>query len=127
VATSPYGQPAYGQPGYGQPGYGYAPPPKKKSKTGLIIGLVVLVLLAAGGAGAFFLLKPAQTGTGEKDPAAAVQDFLTAVYVNHDPTAAAKAVCAQSLDKNQLTDRINALKAADAKLTRPDYSWTRRR
>ncbi|BCJ32615.1 hypothetical protein Athai_01180 [Actinocatenispora thailandica] len=96
-APDPYGQPAaqpYGQPGY-QPGYGGMPPvpqQPKKSKLPIILGagggglaliivIIIVAVVAFSGSG------------GAKDPATAVQKYLTAVFKDKDAGTAKAMLC----------------------------------
>jgi hypothetical protein len=99
-----------------------APPPKKRK--GLLIGIlsaVFVLFLAAGGASAYVLTR--DNTKGQATPAAAVDGFLTAVYTNHDATAATRYVCPQARDRAKLAAKIDEIRQRDSKYELPKYSW----
>jgi hypothetical protein len=121
-AQLPYGQP------YGQvPGYPTVieQQPKKKNKglmiTGIVLG-VVLLLCAVGGVGAFILLNNNE-GKGAGSAQDAAQDFLEAVYKDHNPAAAEKLVCGEARDREAIEAKINQVKDQKGKLKNASIAW----
>ena len=101
------------------------PPPKKKSKALLITFIVlgvVLVLCAVGGVGAFLLINNAE-GTGADTAKDAAQEFLTAVYKDHDGQAAEKLVCNEARDRKAIDTKIKEIQDQKAKLKSPSITW----
>jgi hypothetical protein len=100
------------------------PEPPRKKRTGLLIGILaaVFVLFLAGGVVSAYLLTR-DTTKGQATPAAAVDGFLTAVYTNHDATAATKFVCPQARDRAKLAAKIDEIKQRDSKYELPKYTW----
>jgi hypothetical protein len=119
----PDGQPL-AQPGF-TPDPTLQPPPKKKSKALLITSIVlgvVLLLCAAGGVGAFFLLNNSE-GTGATTAKDAAHDFLTAIYKEHDGTAAEKLVCNEARDREAIKAKIKEIEDQKAALKGPSITW----
>jgi flagellar basal body-associated protein FliL len=106
-------------PWYQQP----QPPPKKRR--GLLVAIlsVVFVLFLAGGGVSVYLLTRDNT-KGQATPQAAADGFLTAVYTNHDATAAGRYVCPQARDGGKLTAKINEIKQRDSQYELPKYTWS---
>ena len=101
------------------------PPPKKKSKALLITSIVlgvVLLLCAAGGVSAFFLINNSE-GKGADTAKDAAQDFLTAVYKEHDGAAAEKLVCNEARDRKAIDKKIKEIVDQKAKLKSPSITW----
>jgi hypothetical protein len=124
--TQGYPQPFPPQPypGYlAQPGYPPAEQPPRKRR-GLLVGIlagVFVLLLAGGGVSTYLLTKDG--GRGQASPEAAVDGFLTAVYTNHDATAAATFVCPQARDSVKLNAKIDEIKKQNSQYELPKYSW----
>lgn len=131
-AQSP-GQPFPGQPypfggqSLGLPGVVAAVPPKRKRRTFLIVSLVLvaLLVLCGGVATTAYIVSQKQAGIGQSDPQTAVDDFMTAIYTDHDATEARKYVCAQSDDANQIASKIKELKTEASTYDEPVYSWSK--
>jgi len=101
------------------------PPPKKKSKALLITSIVlgvVLLLCAAGGVGGFLLINNSE-GKGAETAKDAAQGFLTAVYKDHDGTAAEKLVCNEARDRKAIDAKIKEIQDQKAKLKGPSITW----
>jgi flagellar basal body-associated protein FliL len=100
-------------------------PVKRKRRTLLIVSLVLVgVLVLCGGiATTAYVVTTKQSGTGQADPVAAVDHFLTAVYTDRNPSEAAKYVCTQSNDSGQIQQKINEVKTAQTKYAAPRYRW----
>lgn len=101
-------------------------PPKRKKRTFMIISFVIvgLLVLCGGVATTAILVTNRQSGTGQDSPVTAVNDFLTAIYVDKDATKAAQYVCADSQKSGTLTGKVKELKLADTKYRSPHYDWT---
>lgn len=144
-AGYPGGQPAAGYPG-GQPpaGYpaaspgfppvdpaaavpGFPPPAAPKKKRGVLIAAialaVVLVLCVGGGVTAFLTLRNVETGEGANEPAAAVDQFLTAVYKERDAAKAAKLVCASARDDDQIAAKVAEVEKYASAYQNPRFRW----
>jgi flagellar basal body-associated protein FliL len=100
-------------------------PPKKRNKgliiTAIVLG-VVLVLCGVGGVGAFLLLRNNE-GRGAETAKIAADDFLTAVYKDHNGTAAEKLVCGEARDRKAIDKKIEEVKSQKAKLKGPSITW----
>ncbi|MFG1870000.1 Rv0361 family membrane protein [Micromonospora arborensis] len=111
-------------PGY--PPYQGAAEPKKKR--GLLIAaialVVIMVLCVGGGVVAFLTLRNAETGEGAKEPAVAVDEFLTAVYKDRDATKAASRVCAASRDNGKITAKVAEVQKYASAYQNPRFRWT---
>ena len=127
---NPYGPAEGGDPNL-PPGYTpdqmqmLQPPPKKKSKALLITFIVlgvVLVLCAVGGVSAFFLLNNSE-GKGAESAKVAAQDFLTAVYKDHDGATAEKLVCNEARDRKAIDAKIKEIEDQKATLKGPSITW----
>jgi len=101
------------------------PPPKKKSKALLITSIVlgvVLLLCAAGGVAAFLLINNSE-GKGAESAKDAAQEFLTAVYKDHDGAAAEKLVCNEARDREAIEKKIKEIQDQKGKLKGPSITW----
>ncbi|MET8349552.1 MULTISPECIES: hypothetical protein [unclassified Micromonospora] len=111
-------------PGY--PPYQGAAEPKKKR--GLLIAaialVVIMVLCVGGGVVAFLTLRNAETGEGAKEPAVAVDEFLTAVYKDRDATKAASRVCAAARDDEKIAAKVAEVQKYAAEYKNPRFRWT---
>jgi hypothetical protein len=132
-ATTPFGTPVApqsGPPGPGQPyppgPQPYPPVPAPRKRRGALITTIVLavaIVLCGGGAtGAYFLVKRVD-GKGQSTPTAAVQGFLSAVFVAHDVDRANTFVCAASRDKAKLSKKVNELRSYAEQYKSPQFSW----
>ncbi|WP_089021847.1 Rv0361 family membrane protein [Micromonospora coriariae] len=111
------------------PGYppypGTAAPRKKRGLLIAAIALVVImVLCVGGGVVAFLTLRNAETGEGAKEPAVAVDEFLTAVYKDRDATKAASRVCAASRDDEKIAAKVAEVQKYAAEYKNPRFRWT---
>lgn len=108
------------------PPYQGSPEPKKKR--GLLIAaialIVIMVLCVGGGVVAFLTLRNAETGQGAKEPAIAVDEFLTAVYKDRDATAAAGRVCAASRDDDKIAAKVAEVGKYASTYQNPRFRWT---
>jgi hypothetical protein len=84
---------------------------------------VALVLCAGGGVAAWLLLGDGDRG-GAETPAAAVQEFLEAVYRERDPAGAAALVCSEARDQAALATKIDELRAYEETQANPRFSWS---
>ncbi|WP_422740854.1 hypothetical protein ACN263_28575 [Micromonospora sp. WMMD729] len=111
-------------PGY--PPYAGAAEPKKKR--GLLIALialgVIMVLCVGGGVVTFLTLRNAESGEGAKEPAVAVDEFLTAVYKDRDAGKAADHVCAASRDDKKIAAKVAEVEKYAASYQNPRFKWT---
>jgi flagellar basal body-associated protein FliL len=98
-------------------------PPKKRHRLLITILSVVFVLFLGGGGVSAYLLTRDNT-KGQATPEAATDGFLTAIYTNHDATAAARYVCPQARDGAKLTGKINEIKQRDSQYELPKYTWS---
>lgn len=111
-------------PGY-PPYQGTAEPKKKRGLLIAAIALVVImVLCVGGGVVAFLTLRNAETGEGAKEPAVAVDEFLTAVYKDRDATKAASRVCAASRDDEKITAKVAEVQKYASAYQNPRFRWT---
>lgn len=99
------------------------PEPRRRGAVWVSLALVATLMLCGGGAiSAYFLLRDADNA-GASDAATAVNEFLTAVYNQQDPTKADELVCRESRDKSKLTERINQIKSYSDGYNDPVYRW----
>ncbi|WP_370461848.1 hypothetical protein [Micromonospora sp. ALFpr18c] len=101
-------------------------PPKKKR--GLLIAaialVVIMVLCVGGGAVAFLTLRNAENGEGAKEPAVAVDEFLTAIYKDRDASKAASHVCAASRDDKKISAKVAEVQKYASEYQNPRFRWT---
>ncbi|SCF23557.1 hypothetical protein GA0070561_4543 [Micromonospora saelicesensis] len=118
-SSIPAAPPAY------PPYQGTAEPKKKR---GLLIAaialIVIMVLCVGGGVVAFLTLRDAETGEGAKEPAVAVDEFLTAVYKDRDATKAAGRVCAASRDDDKIAAKVAEVEKYASTYQNPRFRWT---
>ncbi|MEW2147481.1 hypothetical protein AB0869_32180, partial [Micromonospora vinacea] len=99
-----------------------------KKKRGLLIAaialIVIMVLCVGGGVVAFLTLRNAETGQGAKEPAVAVDEFLTAVYKDRDATKAASRVCAASRDDDKIAAKVAEVEKYASTYQNPRFRWT---
>jgi flagellar basal body-associated protein FliL len=99
------------------------PPARRRGTLWVSLALAVTVMLCAGGAvSAYFLLRDADS-QGATDPATAVNQFLTAVYTQHNAKAADELVCRQARDEAKLTARIDQIKTYVNAYDSPSFRW----
>ncbi|MET8356874.1 hypothetical protein [Micromonospora sp. NPDC005171] len=117
----------------GAPNPASVPPPyqgtaEPKKKRGLLIAaialVVIMVLCVGGGVVAFLTLRNAETGEGAKEPAVAVDEFLTAVYKDRDATKAASRVCAASRDDDKIAAKVAEVEKYASTYQNPRFRWT---
>ncbi|MGC4811268.1 hypothetical protein ACLQ29_12170 [Micromonospora sp. DT228] len=123
----------------GTPGSAAIPPPppayplypgtaEPKKKRGLLIAaialVVIMVLCVGGGVLAFLTLRNAETGEGAKEPAVAVDEFLTAVYKDRDATKATNRVCAASRDDKKIAAKVAEVQKYASEYQNPRFRWT---
>ncbi|NES17106.1 MULTISPECIES: hypothetical protein [Micromonospora] len=113
-------------PAPGYPPYQTPPPPKKRR--GLLIASIVLaaavLLCGGGGTAAFLTLRNAEEGQGAKEPAVAVDGFLTAVYKDRDARKAATFVCSASRDDKKIAAKVAEVKKYATQYQNPRFRWT---
>ncbi|MFF0150751.1 hypothetical protein [Micromonospora sp. NPDC005203] len=131
------GTPAAAPPGTSGPSTIPPPPPAyppyagtaaPKKKRGLLIAaitlVVIMVLCVGGGVLAFLTLRNTETGEGAKEPAVAVDEFLTAVYKDRDATKAATRVCAASRDDGKIAAKVAEVQKYASEYQNPRFRWT---
>ncbi|MEV5822840.1 hypothetical protein ABUL04_00350 [Micromonospora harpali] len=142
AGPAPFGAPA-AQPtpfgGPSGPGAGAIPPPPPgyppyhapvapKQRRGVLVASIVavlaLLLCGGGGAAAFFTLRSTENGEGAKEPAVAVENFLTAVYRERDARKAAGYVCAAARDDRKITAKVTELKRYAEQYSDARFRWT---
>lgn len=113
--------PAAGYPPYQGPG---AP----KKRRGLLIASIVLaaavLLCGGGGTAAFLTLRDTEDGQGAKEPAVAVDGFLTAVYKDRDARKAATFVCSASRDDKKIATKVAEVQKYTTEYQNPRFRWT---
>lgn len=126
AAPTPPGSPEIPPPPSGYPPYQGTAAPKKKR--GLLIAaialVVIMVLCVGGGVVAFLTLRNAETGEGAKEPAIAVDEFLTAVYKDRDASKAADRVCAASRDDEKIAAKVAEVQKYASAHQNPRFRWT---
>ncbi|WP_347815083.1 hypothetical protein [Micromonospora sp. DH14] len=99
-----------------------------KKKRGLLIAaialVVIMVLCVGGGVVAFLTLRNAETGEGAKEPAVAVDEFLTAIYKDRDATKAASRVCAAARDDDKIAAKVAEVDKYASAYQNPRFRWT---
>ncbi|MFC6015516.1 hypothetical protein ACFP2T_04805 [Plantactinospora solaniradicis] len=136
----PYGQPGFGQSGPGDPypdaagaatapGYapiGLAPAPRKRR--GLLFASIALattlLFCVGGGVSAYLLLRNADRGEGAAEPAAAVDDFLKAVYTDRDADRAASLTCPEARDDDKIAAKVEEVTEQTSTHDTPRFRWT---
>ncbi|MFG3714874.1 hypothetical protein [Micromonospora sp. NPDC047730] len=109
VPPPPAGYPPVPPPPAGYPPYQPPAAPTKKKRGVLIAAIalaVILLLCAGGGVVTFLTLRNAESGEGAKEPAVAVEQFLTAVYKDRDAGRAAALVCSSSRDEEKIAAKV---------------------
>ncbi|MGK5743277.1 Rv0361 family membrane protein [Micromonospora sp. URMC 103] len=105
-----------------------APPAAPRKKRGALIAaialVVVLVLCVGGGVIAFLTLRNVETGEGAKEPAVAVDEFLTAVYKERDAAKAATLVCASARDDDKIAAKVAEVQKYASTYQNPRFRWT---
>ncbi|WP_442934050.1 Rv0361 family membrane protein [Micromonospora sp. CPCC 205561] len=106
----------------------YQPPAAPKKKRGVLIAAialgVILLLCAGGGVVTFLTLRDAESGEGAKEPAVAVDEFLTAVYQDRDAARAARLVCASSRDEKKIAAKVAEVEKQVTTYQKPRFRWT---
>ncbi|MFG2055324.1 hypothetical protein ACGFI9_14990 [Micromonospora sp. NPDC048930] len=113
------------------PAGGYPPyqgPAAPKKRRGLLIATIVLaaavLLCGGGGTAAFLTLRNAEDGQGAKEPAVAVEGFLTAVYKDRDARKAATFVCSASRDDKKIAAKVAEVRKYATQYQNPRFRWT---
>jgi hypothetical protein len=88
-----------------------------------IVLAVVLLFCAVGSVGAFLLLRNVESGEGAAEPAAAVDDFLRAVYTDQDAEKAARLVCSEARDEAEIAKKVKEVKAYATTYKNPRFRW----
>ncbi|MFI0795330.1 hypothetical protein ACH4OY_22030 [Micromonospora rubida] len=124
------GSPASGAIPPPPPGYPPYPAPApvapKKRRVVLIVSIVAalaLLLCGGGGTAAFLTLRNVESGEGAKEPAEAVDAFLTAVYRERDAKKAASHVCAASRDEKKIAAKVAEVRGYAEQHKSPRFSW----
>ncbi|WP_319460492.1 hypothetical protein [Micromonospora sp. RTP1Z1] len=117
---------AFPPPPGGYPAYQSPAAPKKRR--GLLIASIVLaaaiLLCGGGGTAAFLTLRDTEDGQGAKEPAVAVDGFLTAVYKDRDAKKAATFVCSASRDGEKIASKVAEVRKYAAEYQNPRFRWT---
>ncbi|OKI52722.1 Rv0361 family membrane protein [Micromonospora sp. CB01531] len=128
-ASGAYPPPAPGS--FPGPAPGYPPPPTPaapKKRRGLLITSIVLaaaiLLCGGGGTAAFLTLRKAEEGQGAKEPAVAVDGFLTAVYKDQDARKAATFVCSAARDDKKIAAKVAEVQKYATQYQNPRFRWT---
>ncbi|MEU2615866.1 hypothetical protein ABZ570_30495 [Micromonospora sp. NPDC007271] len=139
--AGPYQQPIPHQPTPAGP-YQYPAPPgpyqnaavppqgpgAPKRRRGLLIVSIVLaaavLLCGGGGTAAFLALRNAEDGQGAKEPTAAVEGFLIAVYRDQDAGKAATFVCSAARDDRKIAAKVAEVKKYAGQYQKPRFRWT---
>lgn len=123
-ASGAFPPPASGYPPYQEP----PAPPAPKKRRGLLIASIVLtvavLLCGGGGTAAFLTLRNAEEGQGAKEPAVAVDGFLTAVYKDRDVRKAATFVCSAARDDKKITAKVAEVKKYATQYQNPRFRWS---
>ncbi|MER7334513.1 MULTISPECIES: hypothetical protein [unclassified Micromonospora] len=116
IPPSPVGYPSY-----------QAPPAPKKKRGVLIVAIalaVIMLLCAGGGVVAFLTLRDAESGEGAKEPAVAVDQFLTAVYKDRDAGRATALVCSSSRDEKKIAAKVAEVEKYASAHQNPRFRWS---
>ncbi|GIG58864.1 hypothetical protein Lfu02_32360 [Longispora fulva] len=96
-----------------------------RARSGLITSLVfgvVLLLCVGGGTGAFLLVSSLE-GKGARTPTAAVEGFLTGVFVQRDEDRAADFLCSD-VDPTQLAQKVSEVDSLVRRYPDVTFTWT---
>ncbi|AEV88990.1 hypothetical protein ACPL_8112 [Actinoplanes sp. SE50/110] len=85
-------------------------PRSRRSTIFLSVALAATLALCGGGAVSAYVMFRDADLPGSPDPATAVNRFLTAVYTQHDATAAEDLVCRRSRDRAKLAERVQQIR-----------------
>lgn len=103
-------------------------PVAPKRRRGLLIVSIVLaaavLLCGGGGTAAFLVLRSAEEGQGAKEPAAAVEGFLGAVYRDQDASKAATFVCSAARDDRKIAAKVAEVRKYAEQYQKPRFRWT---
>jgi hypothetical protein len=101
------------------------PSPPKQRRAALVAAIVAgaALLLCGGGATAAYLYLADADQPGAASPSTAVEDFLDAVYRAQDVAQAKRLICAQARDEDELTKKIDEVKAYREAHEDPQFTW----
>ncbi|MDZ5441179.1 hypothetical protein U2F26_00330 [Micromonospora sp. 4G57] len=106
----------------------YPSPAAPKKRRGLLIASIALaaaiLLCGGGGTAAFLTLRNTEDGQGAKEPAVAVDGFLTAVYKDRDARKAATFVCSAARDDKKIAGKVAEVQKYAAEYQNPRFRWT---
>ena len=109
------------------PAYPAYQAPGARRRRGLLIASLVLagalLLCGGGGTAAFLALRNTEDGEGAKEPAVAVDNFLTAVYRDQDAKKAADHVCSAARDQEKLDAKVAEVRRYAAGYANPRFRW----
>jgi hypothetical protein len=96
---------------------------RRRSGLWISVALTTTLLLCGGGAASAYLLLRDSDAKGATDPAAAVDQFMTAVYTREDSSAAGDLVCREARDPQKLAARVEQIKGYAAEYDAPSFRW----
>ncbi|MEU8261002.1 hypothetical protein AB0C02_10330 [Micromonospora sp. NPDC048999] len=103
-------------------------PAAPKQRRGLLITLIVLaaaiLLCGGGGTAAFFALRNVEDGEGAKEPAVAVEGFLSAVYRDQDARKATALVCSAARDDKKIAAKVAEVQQYAEQYRNPRFRWS---
>lgn len=102
-----------------------APPSGRRGRGGLLrwLALLAAMMLGLGGLGAWLLLRDTDRD-GAEDPVVATQEFLQAVYGDHDSATAASRVCSEARDEAAISTKIDEIRTYQQSYLDPRYTWS---
>ncbi|MER7169571.1 hypothetical protein ABT336_26380 [Micromonospora sp. NPDC000207] len=99
-----------------------------RNRRGVTIASVVLaatvLLCGGGGVTAFLALRNAENGEGATEPTIAVENFMTAVYRDHDPSRATRLVCSAARDEKKIAAKVAEVERYSAAYAGPRFRWS---
>ncbi|SCG58829.1 Rv0361 family membrane protein [Micromonospora coxensis] len=101
--------------------------PADQRRRGRLVATLTLVaailLCGGGGTAAYLALRDTEEGAGAKEPAVAVDDFLSAVYRERDAGKATGLVCAASRDPEKIAAKVAEVDRYAAQYTGARFRW----
>jgi hypothetical protein len=90
----------------------------------LIVLAAAILLCGGGGTAAFLALRNAEEGEGAKEPAVAVDGFLTAVYRDQDARKAGTFVCSAARDDKKIAAKVAEVEEYAKQYRNPRFRWS---